>query len=1058
MKKTNRVLSVLLAAVMMLSAISVSLFASAETPKIFTTPSENMTQGYVTNDGNANAVNAKLLLDFADSALAGIDIDGDIKSVLDAVNAIGIKVNINSIDGILSTIDSVATLNSGWLTSGAVKLAFGYGLVTKNWTKGQTRQKTGDVAVINNLLAFLSDNQEFISAFVADKTRIVSLSTILDKNITDFLKATIAKLIYDYEKFPSDRANYDACVKKSLDAIFSEDVLGEGLNTLLKKADNAIKGFDNESLKPVIADLYSWGFKLEGIMDSYKYNKDGNDKLTLDGTIAKIAEIIYKNNKVYLKKLLYTYGTALQNAIVGTEFGAPFKALLKFDQFKESSDYSFLEFKSKGSITDTNVFVGQIVMGVTTYTGWSNSKNLGANFEALVKWALGKINKTGTPYEKYNFSGDNTQYALALAQMIVNSISTIPADAKKALGEAKSAQEVITKLLPIVVVDTDGTKIVGDKSATWEQVCGDILGYFLSRVTPLYLDANNKVMYQPFSGISIWDVLNAAANYYLVDLNMDTLFGLKLTKDSSFLSKVDALQAVLFGKNLAYTKMSVYIPALINNIFKLDFNNLVRTGIEEAFTNINKTVTAGSLVYTFINNILTAALGKTAFAEKFTTLEAIISTSSIGNAVKALLSGLNTRKAEILPVATYLYTSISSTIKFDIAIGDDAAVTAKYIQKIDGVWKDAYTFKKNTDYKVTVDTNTGIVTVKGLGNYVGNVSAESRCVSHTCNAYKVTKAATCAANGSEILSCVCGKNTSGSAKTIAKGHIISLMLTEKSATCTSKGSQKSSCLVCGGQVTKKETTLSHAYNAYKTTKNPTCSAEGSKYRTCALCNKVDTQKIAKKAHTPGTATVTKKATLKANGTLTAKCKVCGAVAKTETIKLVKTFKLSKTEMTYTGKALKPTVTVKDSAGKTLKNGTDYSVKYSSNTNVGEGKVTVTLKGKYSGTKTLTFKILPKGTSISKLTGNKKAFKAEWKKQATQTTGYEVQYSTSKKFTSKTTKTASVSSAKTTSKTVSKLKAKTTYYVKVRTYKTVKINGKSTKLYSAWSSYKSVKTK
>ena len=44
------------------------------------------------------------------------------------------------------------------------------------------------------------------------------------------------------------------------------------------------------------------------------------------------------------------------------------------------------------------------------------------------------------------------------------------------------------------------------------------------------------------------------------------------------------------------------------------------------------------------------------------------------------------------------------------------------------------------------------------------------------------------------------------------------------------------------------------------------------------------------------------------------------------------------------------------------------------------------------------------------------------------------------------------------KTVKKLKSKKLYYGKVRTYKNVKINGKTTKLYSGWSSYKKVKTK
>ena len=66
----------------------------------------------------------------------------------------------------------------------------------------------------------------------------------------------------------------------------------------------------------------------------------------------------------------------------------------------------------------------------------------------------------------------------------------------------------------------------------------------------------------------------------------------------------------------------------------------------------------------------------------------------------------------------------------------------------------------------------------------------------------------------------------------------------------------------------------------------------------------------------------------------------------------------------------------------------------------------------------------------------------------------MQYSTSKKFTSKTTKTATVKSAKTSSKTVSGLKKSKKYYVRVRTYKTV--DGK--KYYSGWSTVKAVKTK
>ena len=125
--------------------------------------------------------------------------------------------------------------------------------------------------------------------------------------------------------------------------------------------------------------------------------------------------------------------------------------------------------------------------------------------------------------------------------------------------------------------------------------------------------------------------------------------------------------------------------------------------------------------------------------------------------------------------------------------------------------------------------------------------------------------------------------------------------------------------------------------------------------------------------------------------------------------------------------------------------------------VGKYAVKITFKGKYSGTKTLYFTIKPKATSISSLTAGSKKFTVKWKKQATQTTGYQVQVATNKKF-KKNKKTVTIKKQKTTKTTVKKLKAKKKYYVRVRTYKTVKINGKSIRIYSGWSKAKTVTTK
>ena len=178
----------------------------------------------------------------------------------------------------------------------------------------------------------------------------------------------------------------------------------------------------------------------------------------------------------------------------------------------------------------------------------------------------------------------------------------------------------------------------------------------------------------------------------------------------------------------------------------------------------------------------------------------------------------------------------------------------------------------------------------------------------------------------------------------------------------------------------------------------------------------------------------------------------------QTVTKASSIKLKATSLTYNGKVRTPKVIVKDRTGKTLVKNTDYTVSYAKGRKyVGKYAVKITFKGKYSGTKTLYFTIKPKATSISSLKAGSKKFTVKWKKQATQTTGYQVQVATNKKF-KKNKKTVTIKKQKTTKTTVKKLKAKKKYYVRVRTYKTVKINGKSIRIYSGWSKAKTVTTK
>ena len=159
----------------------------------------------------------------------------------------------------------------------------------------------------------------------------------------------------------------------------------------------------------------------------------------------------------------------------------------------------------------------------------------------------------------------------------------------------------------------------------------------------------------------------------------------------------------------------------------------------------------------------------------------------------------------------------------------------------------------------------------------------------------------------------------------------------------------------------------------------------------------------------------------------------------------------KEEVAYTGKKITFNLNLKVKGTKLIE-GTDYTLKYKDNKKLGTATVTIKGIGKYYGEVTKKFKILPKSTSISKITKKKKSFDISWKKQTNNTTGYQIEYSLNKDF-SKSTKIL-IKKNTITSTSINKLKANKKYYVRIRTYKLV--DGK--KIYSNWSDTKTIKTK
>lgn len=154
-------------------------------------------------------------------------------------------------------------------------------------------------------------------------------------------------------------------------------------------------------------------------------------------------------------------------------------------------------------------------------------------------------------------------------------------------------------------------------------------------------------------------------------------------------------------------------------------------------------------------------------------------------------------------------------------------------------------------------------------------------------------------------------------------------------------------------------------------------------------------------------------------------------------------------VSFTGSNITPSVTVK-AAGRTLTNGTDYTVSYSNNKNVGTASVYVYGKGNYSGTLSAKFDILPAKQQIQKLETRYKGFYIDWAQKGS-ATGYDVEYSVNANMNGAASR--HLTANKPDTLTVSGLAGDKTYYVRVRSY--TNRNGKV--YYGAWSDVKSIKT-
>ena len=211
---------------------------------------------------------------------------------------------------------------------------------------------------------------------------------------------------------------------------------------------------------------------------------------------------------------------------------------------------------------------------------------------------------------------------------------------------------------------------------------------------------------------------------------------------------------------------------------------------------------------------------------------------------------------------------------------------------------------------------------------------------------------------------VCGEIFKAQQIIKAFGHDFGIWNVSEPASCVNNGTQTRQCKTCGITETKDVPASGHT-EAIDKAIAATCTTDGKTEGShCSVCGAViKAQTVINATGHKSSAWITDKAaSIGVKGSKHRECTVCKKVLETAEIPALSRISISKASVTlststyaYNGKAKKPGVTVKLN-GKTLKNGTDYTVSYSNNTKVGTATVKITGKGNYTGSVSKTYSI------------------------------------------------------------------------------------------------------
>ncbi len=219
MKKSTKLLSVILAIVMLFSSMSIMASAAKANYKTVADLEANQAYSpYGTVTRLSTEERMSILFDYLDDILLDANINmGQLISIgLIEANKFKIVVDLRSVNALCGTVDSLVHSIRNSTYWGVAKPLVGVlgQLKVTTWTEGMTREKTDQLVIVQNLLALLNENRGLVKTVLTEGLSLgivgsfVDLSSVQDmiKDLPGLIKGMIYPLFARWDD-PLDRVN-----------------------------------------------------------------------------------------------------------------------------------------------------------------------------------------------------------------------------------------------------------------------------------------------------------------------------------------------------------------------------------------------------------------------------------------------------------------------------------------------------------------------------------------------------------------------------------------------------------------------------------------------------------------------------------------------------------------------------------------------------------------------------------------------------------------------------------------------------------------------------------